>query len=192
MLKNIKHFLKSLYSINLILLLNTLAFFTLIICIIYLHVYICLKTSLRKLYLLCRVCWNSKHFNIIFNRSFLFVCLGFLVILENLSLIWRRRHCRWRAANFNLYSALIVIVKWGIFSVSHLLWQGASSYHRHLQWPVTFTPIAERLPVDLSLSEFEHPTFHLWGERANQLRHHSEHKYNWKTQTNSNQSKLDQ
>ena len=29
----------------------------------------------------------------------LFVCLGFNVLLENFSLIWRRLNCRWRAAN---------------------------------------------------------------------------------------------
>ena len=46
----------------------------------------------------------------------LFVCL-FFVPLENFSLIWRHHHCRWRAANFDLCSALIVIEQWGCFSV---------------------------------------------------------------------------
>ena len=31
---------------------------------------------------------------------FLFVCVEFFVPLENFSLIWRRHHYRWRAANF--------------------------------------------------------------------------------------------
>ena len=30
----------------------------------------------------------------------LFVCFGFIVPLENISLIWRRHHYRWRTANF--------------------------------------------------------------------------------------------
>ena len=38
-----------------------------------------------------------------------FVRLWFIVSLENFSLIWRRQHCRWRAANFELCSALMAI-----------------------------------------------------------------------------------
>ena len=55
----------------------------------------------------------------------LFVCLGFIVPLENFSLTWRRHHCRWRAANFDLCSAPMPIEQWGFFSVPHLL------CHRH-------------------------------------------------------------
>ena len=36
-------------------------------------------------------------------RMFLFVCLWFFVPFEIFSLIWKRHHCRWRAANFDLY-----------------------------------------------------------------------------------------
>ena len=36
----------------------------------------------------------------------LFVCFGFIVPLENVSLIWRRHHYRRRAANFDLWSEL--------------------------------------------------------------------------------------
>ena len=32
---------------------------------------------------------------------FVCFCLGFIVPLENFSLIWRGHHCRWRAANFD-------------------------------------------------------------------------------------------
>ena len=40
-------------------------------------------------------------------KTDLFVCfLEFIVPLENFSLIWRRHHCRWRAANFDLCSNL--------------------------------------------------------------------------------------
>ena len=67
------------------------------------------------------------------------------------SLIWRRHHCRWRAANFYICSALMAIEQWGLFSVPHLLWHGASVYNGHLRGPVTLTPIAERLAVELSL-----------------------------------------
>ena len=61
----------------------------------------------------------------------------FGVPLENFSVTWRRHHCRWRAANFDLCSALMAIEQWGFFSVLHLLWHGASVYDGHLRGPVT-------------------------------------------------------
>ena len=83
-----------------------------------------------------------------------FVCLGVFVPLENLSLIRRRHHCRWRAskfdlcsaltAKFDLCSALMAIQQWGFFCVSHLLWHGASVYNCHLRRIVTLTPTAKR------------------------------------------------
>ena len=82
------------------------------------------------------------------------VWLGFFVPLENISLIRRRHHCRWRAANFDLCSALMAIKEWGFFSVPHLLWHGASVYNDHLRGPVTLTPIAELVAVELSLPVF--------------------------------------
>ena len=63
----------------------------------------------------------------------LFVSLGFNFQLENFSLIWRRHLCRWRAANFDLWSALMAIEQWGFLSESHLLWQGSSVYNGHLR-----------------------------------------------------------
>ena len=84
------------------------------------------------------------------NSSSLFFKLEFFVPIENISLIWRRQPCLWRAANFDLCSALMTIEQWRFFSVTHLLWHGASDYNGHLQWPVTLTPIAERLAVELS------------------------------------------
>ena len=80
----------------------------------------------------------------------MFVCLGFIVPLENISLLWICHHCRWRAANFYLCSALMAIEQWGFLSVPNLLWHGVSVYNGHLRGPVTLTPIAERLAVDLS------------------------------------------
>ena len=88
---------------------------------------------------------------------YLFVCLEFIVPLENFSLIWRRHHYRWRAEIFYLCSALMAIEQWGFFCVPHLLWHGASVYNGHLRGPVTLTPIAERLAVELSL-----PVFTTW------------------------------
>ena len=40
------------------------------------------------------------------------------------------------------------------FSMPHLLSQGASVYNGHLRGPVTFTPVAERLAVELSLRQY--------------------------------------
>ena len=52
-----------------------------------------------------------------------FVCLEFSVPLEIFfSLIRRRHHYRRRAANFDIYSALMAIVEWEFFSVPDLLW----------------------------------------------------------------------
>ena len=101
----------------------------------------------------------------------LFVCLGFIVPLENFSLIWSH-HLRRRVANFDLCSALMDIEQWGF--------SGASVYNGHPRGLVTLIPIAERLAVELSLPVyqldmswlgFEHPTFRLRGERSNRLRH---------------------
>ena len=104
----------------------------------------------------CNKCCR-KGFKIVYSISevkCLFVCLGLYVPLENFSLIWRRHHCRWRAANFDLCSTLMAIEQWGFFSVSHLLWHGASVYNDYLQGPVTLTPVAERSALELSLSVF--------------------------------------
>ena len=106
---------------------------------------------------------------------FLFVCLFVFVPLENFSNLWRRHHDRRRASSFDLCSALMTIEQWGFFSVSYLLWHGASVYNGHIH-PVTLTTIVERLPVELSLPflrlglsrlRFEHKTFPLRGERSN-------------------------
>ena len=55
------------------------------------------------------------------------------VLLENFSFIRRRYHYRWRAPNFHLYSALMAIEQWGLFSEPHLLWRRASVYNGHLR-----------------------------------------------------------
>ena len=110
--------------------------------------------------------------------SCLFVCLLFFVPLENFSLIWRSHHCRWRAANFDLCSALMAIEQWGFFSVPYLLWHGASVYNGRLRVPVTNTfcrafssGAVTTCLYDLGLSwlGFEHPTFRLLGERSSSV-----------------------
>ena len=65
-----------------------------------------------------------------FENLFLFVCL-FFVPFENSSVIWRHHNYRWRAANFDLYSALMAIQQWGFFSVPYLLWQVTSACNGH-------------------------------------------------------------
>ena len=70
----------------------------------------------------------------------------------------------------------------GFFSVQYLLWQKAYVYNGHFRGPVTHTPFAERLAVELSLPVFfyklglslmgfEHPTFRLRCQRSDPLRH---------------------
>ena len=92
-------------------------------------------------------------------------------------------HCRWTAAHFDVCSVLISVEQWGFFNVPHLLWNGASVYNGHLQWPVALTTLCRAFGSgavtscfnDLGLSQlgFEHPTFRMWGERSYQLRHRS-------------------
>ena len=78
----------------------------------------------------------------------------FFVPLKNFSIIWRRKLCLWRASNFDLFYPFMTIEQWGLFSLLHLLWHGTSVYNGHLRGPVTRTPIALRLAVELSLSVF--------------------------------------
>ena len=94
----------------------------------------------------------------------LFVCLfvlGVFVPLGNFSLICRLHHYRWRAAflfvclfvwslsshckglQILIYicSEPMAIKQWGFFSVSHLLWHGASVNNSNMGGPVTPNPI---------------------------------------------------
>ena len=71
----------------------------------------------------------------------LFVCLELNVQLENVSFVWRRYHCRWRAANFDLCSALMAIEHWGFFNVPHTLRLWPTVYNGNLWGPVTLTPV---------------------------------------------------
>ena len=50
----------------------------------------------------------------------------------------KSHHCQWKAVNFDLYSALMVIEQWGFFRVP--MWHGASVYKGDQWGPVTLTP----------------------------------------------------
>ena len=67
----------------------------------------------------------------------LFVCLlEFIVPLENFSLIWRRHHCRWRAANFDFDS-------WPLSS------EGSLTCHTHCDTGLPFIMIISEDPWHL-------------------------------------------
>ena len=85
---------------------------------------------------------------------YLFVCLKFIVPLENFSLIWRHHHCRWRAPNFDLCSALMAIEQWGFFNVPNLLRHGPTLYNGHLRAPMTLASVIEHLAVEPSTTCF--------------------------------------
>ena len=48
----------------------------------------------------------------------------------------------------------MAIEQWGFFNMPHLLWHWPTLYNGHLRGPVTLTPFAERLAVELSLPVF--------------------------------------
>ena len=109
------------------------------------------------------------------------VCLGFYFPLKNCLLIWIRHHYRWRALNFELCSALLVINKWGFCIVQHLLWQGhpfimvysEDPWHSPLLPSVFGSGAFTFCFYDLGLSRlgFELSTFCMRGERSDWLRY---------------------
>ena len=114
----------------------------------------------------------------------LFVCLfvwlfWFFVLLQNFSLIWRRHHDWWRAANSGLWSAPMAIEQRGFFNVLLLLWHGhpfitvisEDPWHTHLLprvWHRSCHYLFYMYDLGLSLG-FEHSTIRLRGERSNPL-----------------------
>ena len=98
-----------------------------------------------------------------------------LLEFKRISLLWRRRHCRWRSTKFRLIVFFIMFVCLDFFVqefFTHLetlpllvkdwklwlsaikqwgffsvphLWHGASVYNGRFRGPVTLTPNAERL-----------------------------------------------
>ena len=115
-----------------------------------------------------QVLWVVFIFFMFFCFCFCFM-FWFFVPLENFSLIWRRHHCRWRAANFDLSSALMAIEQCMRILLRATLnycdmGQAASVYNGNFRGPVTLTPVAERLAEEVSLPVlsqlgFEHPSF---------------------------------
>ena len=72
------------------------------------------------------ICTRIGSIRIASRIFFVWVCL-FYAPFDNYLLIWKRLHNRWRAANFYLCSALMVIEQLRFLSVPHLLWHGWSS-----------------------------------------------------------------
>jgi hypothetical protein len=52
----------------------------------------------------------------------------FTVLLQNISLIWRPHHCRWRSAKFRPMLGAQGLWAGGIFIMPHLLWHRASVF----------------------------------------------------------------
>ena len=77
-----------------------------------------------------------------------FFFVVFLEYFQNLSLIWRRHHYRWRAINFDLYSAVMAIDQWGFLTCHTYCDTDQPFYYGHLRGPVTLTPVVERLAVE--------------------------------------------
>ena len=75
------------------------------------------------------------------------------------------------------------IVRWGFFSVPHLLWHGACIYNGNPRGPVTLAVFAERLTKELlllylflrltrsSLLGFEQTNFQMRDKRSNRQHH---------------------
>ena len=85
-------------------------------------------------------------------------CLGFIVPLENVSLIWRRHYNRWRAANFDFCSAII----------GHLRGPETHIYCRTFICGAVTTGFYY---LGLSQLGLANPTFRLQGQRLNPLHH---------------------
>ena len=119
-----------------------------------------------------------------YSRFCLFI---FFLGFENFSLIWRRHHYRWWAANFLcLCSALMPFEHWGFVSVQRLLWHGASAYNgfllrirdNHTYCQAFRSGAVTTCFYELGLSRlgFEHPTFLL---RVNALTHRATAAVSW-------------
>ena len=72
---------------------------------------------------------DKKTISVIFHLQFKIkiICV-FSTPLDNFSLTWRSHSYRWKSANVDLCSALMVIEQRGFFSESNLLWHDKSVY----------------------------------------------------------------
>ena len=131
--------------------------------------------------------------NLALSTAFKFGCfLGFIVPLENFSLIWRRHHNRWRAANFAHARHSLPLSSEGSLACH----TSSDTGHPYIMvisddhWYSHLLPFSSRAVTtcfyDLGPSRlgfehptlgksrlgFEHPTFRFRGERASPLRNH--------------------
>ena len=63
---------------------------------------------------------------------------------------WRRHHCQWRTANFDLYSSPTGVEQWGFSSVSHPTVTKRNRLYDHFRGPMTLKHGAARLAVELT------------------------------------------
>ena len=100
---------------------------------------------------------TSHHFQNIFSEARPLVFVRGVCLFDCFSSHFRifhsygdHHHFRWRAANL-IYARH----SWSLNKyLPHLLWHGASVYSDHHRGPVTLTPVAERLAVELSRPVF--------------------------------------
>ena len=99
-----------------------------------------------------------------------FVCLfGFIIPLENISLIWRRHHCRWRAAILTYarhlwpYSSEGSLACHAYYDTVHpfIMVIFEDPWHSYLLPSVWQWNCHLFYDLDLSRLGFEHPTLHL-------------------------------
>ena len=108
----------------------------------------------------------------------MYVCLlvCFLRSTGEFSVIWRRHHYRWRAANFDPCSALMAIEQWACHTycdTGHpfIMVISEDPLHSHLLPGVLQLSCHYLLLRLLSRLGFEHTTFRMRGDCADRLRH---------------------
>ena len=108
---------------------------------------------------------------------FFLIVWGFSSRSKNFSLIWRRYHYRWKAANFDLCSALMATEQRGFFTYcdtghTFIIVASKDAWHSHLlpsvwQWNCHYL----FLRLGSVRLGFQQPTFRLRDERSNPPRH---------------------
>ena len=99
--------------------------------------------------------------------------VGGFVPLENFSLIWRRHHCRWRAANFTYARHSSFLSSEGFLTCHHYCdmgnpeWSSPMTRDTHTYYRSFSSVAVTTCFYDLGLSRlgFEHPNFCIQGER---------------------------
>ena len=90
---------------------------------------------------------------------------GGIVPFEDFSLIWRRYYYRWKATNFDLCSALMVIEQWEFYS-SLVLSPRTGNTHTYCRAFSCGAVIIWFYDLGLSRQRFEHPTIRLRGQSS--------------------------